>query len=326
MYFNTAEKKIKVYSNTAWDDLGGGWDGIIPNYTTAQRNALFLTDGLIVYNTTETAVQIYKSDAWANIGAKLSLAAVCSSDGDCDSTHCMDGVCCKTSCAGVCEACNLTGTIGTCTAHADGTDPEGGCTGNCDICSSGICAADATKCTGNCDVCSGSATTYNCAASDSLCSNTTGSCYCSGSGTVFNCQACSDDPYGVCGHPICSNYTCDQMFDNGEDCATCKICSGGSCIVDVANGVQGLNCTTTHYRCNGDGSCTKPCGRVVCLWYQGMLVGGSAPTCTQHCAAADTCSCIGMYLAGTCVTSYQNCAWNVTASTASCKCDGYLYD
>ena len=40
LYFDTTESTTKVYSNTAWADLGGGWDGIIPNYTTAQRRSI----------------------------------------------------------------------------------------------------------------------------------------------------------------------------------------------------------------------------------------------------------------------------------------------
>ena len=116
LYFDTSESKVKIYSSAAWSELGGGWDGVIPNYTTAQRNALSLVDGLIVYNTTDNAVQIYKSGAWANVGAKLSLAATCNLDGDCDSTHCTDGYCCDTTCGGNCERCNVTGSIGICTS------------------------------------------------------------------------------------------------------------------------------------------------------------------------------------------------------------------
>ena len=123
-----------------WQAAGGGWDGVLPNYTTAQRNALSLADGLIVFNTTDNAVQIYKSGAWANVGAKLSLGVLCSLDGDCDSTHCVDGVCCLTTCA-ICQACNLAGTAGTCTSVAAGTSGYG-CTAThyrCD--GAGACTA-----------------------------------------------------------------------------------------------------------------------------------------------------------------------------------------
>ncbi len=55
----------------------------------------------------------------------------CAHDSDCtsatESGHCADGVCCDSACTGVCESCNLTGTVGTCTAIAANTDPDGEC-------------------------------------------------------------------------------------------------------------------------------------------------------------------------------------------------------
>ena len=159
MYFNTTDKKTKIYSNSAWGDLGGGAvPGLLPNYTTTQRDALSPTTGQQIYNTTENKPQIYDAAGWKNVSAKLAAGTTCSLDGDCDSTHCEDGLCCATVCSGNCDHCNVAGSIGTCTNVASD------CTGNCDICSSG-----------------------NCAASNALCSTST--CTCTGSGTVFNCSS-----------------------------------------------------------------------------------------------------------------------------------------
>jgi len=166
----------------SWQEAAGGWDGVLPNYTTAQRNALSLADGLIVYNTTENAVQICVSGAWKNVGAKSSLGVLCSLDGDCDSTHCADGVCCDTTCDGNCNRCNIAGSIGTC------IDVPSDCTGNCVVCSSGNCIANVGLCTGNCDQCTGSGTAYSCAANVALCTTACLS-ICSGSDTEFNCSA-----------------------------------------------------------------------------------------------------------------------------------------
>ena len=244
LYFNTSEKKMKVYSNTAWGDLGGGWDGVLPNYTTAQKNALSLADGLIVYNTTDKTVQIYASGVWTNIGGKLSSGVLCSLDGDCDSTHCIDGVCCDTGCDGNCNRCNIAGSEGIC------TDTNSDCTGNCDICSSGNCEADVTLCTGNCDVCPEvSATEFNCAASNSLCSNSVSSCYCSGSGTAFNCQLCPDT-YGVCGYPTCGTYTCgNTAYNDGTNCGTNKWCYSASCLVSYCDEDNDGHYTTSAAQC-----------------------------------------------------------------------------
>jgi len=116
----------------SWQTAGGGWDGILPNYTTAQRNALSLADGLIVYNTTDKTVQICVSGVWTNIGGKLSLGILCNLDGDCDSTHCIDGVCCDTACSGtVCQTCGALSSagIGHC-GHVNNSsnDPRSTCT------------------------------------------------------------------------------------------------------------------------------------------------------------------------------------------------------
>jgi len=271
LYFDTTENITKIYSSSAWSELGGGEAGLLPTYTTADRDALSPTAGLQIYNTTENNVQVYSQTAWKTVGAKLALAATCSLDGDCDSTHCVDGVCCDTVCSGTCEDCNVAGFLGTC------TDVASDCTGNCDVCSSGNCAASASLCTGNCDVCSGSGTAYNCAASNALCSNSASSCYCSGSGTAFNCQSCPDT-YGVCGHPTCSSYSCGNAYDNGVQCATCKACSSGNCISAVTTnwGAGTFGCaagaTNDPNRCYG-GSCIN-CGGWgyggYC-WYSGVV-------------------------------------------------------
>ncbi len=57
----------------------------------------------------------------------------CGVDGDCVSTHCVNGVCCNTACAGECFTCSGTG--GTCVPRPNGTpcaggtcDGSGGCT------------------------------------------------------------------------------------------------------------------------------------------------------------------------------------------------------
>ncbi len=65
--------------------------------------------------------------------ALVALGAVCSSAEACVSGHCVDGVCCDTACDGVCAACNLGATRGTCSPRPSGTDPEGECAGaGCD--------------------------------------------------------------------------------------------------------------------------------------------------------------------------------------------------
>ena len=62
----------------------------------------------------------------------LGPGGSCGADGTvCSTGNCVDGVCCDTACNGTCQACNLPGSVGTCTAIPDGTDPGDECgTGN----------------------------------------------------------------------------------------------------------------------------------------------------------------------------------------------------
>jgi len=138
----------------SWQTAGGGWDGILPNYTTPQRNELSLTDGLIVYNTTENAVQIYASGVWKNVGAKGADGSICNSDGDCDSTHCVDGVCCDFECSGtVCQTCGALSSagIGKCGyVNNSSNDPRDDCTtgspGATDSCKDPNCSGTGYTC------------------------------------------------------------------------------------------------------------------------------------------------------------------------------------
>ncbi len=54
----------------------------------------------------------------------------CTSSSECMSgLNCVDGVCCTSACTGTCEACNVAGSLGTCTAVPSGQDPAGECGG-----------------------------------------------------------------------------------------------------------------------------------------------------------------------------------------------------
>ena len=234
--------------------------------------------GALYFNTTKDVVQIYVSGAWRDlIAAKLGLGETCSLDGDCDLGHCVDEYCCNAPCSGICEACNLAGSIGTCTDHLNGTDPEGDCTGNCDTCSSGNCVAKPILCTGDAVQCTGSGTEYNCSGDPGLC---TGNCVqVIGSGTSYSCEA---------NNAICTG---DCSFCNGSGTEYNCAGSNGFCLNDI----NSCNCSGsgTVWNCQ---ACSNPypsnCGYATCSNYtcggQGVLayksgtLNGETVYCDEH--------------------------------------------
>jgi hypothetical protein len=127
-------------------------------------------------------------NAGQDADCRLAPGAGCKSDGECLSSACIDGVCCKESC-GVCESCKGPG--GTCTRIARNDPdnfPAGACAGGsvCDgagrckvatgqacrpgvdcltgFCASGVCCD--TACTGVCRSCAVAGKVGTCSAQD----------------------------------------------------------------------------------------------------------------------------------------------------------------
>jgi len=223
LYFDTTENKAKIFSSVVWSDLGGGAEpGQLPTYTTAQRDALSPTEGQQIYNTTENKVQVYGSEAWMVVSAKLALAATCTLDGDCDSAHCDDGVCCLTGCDGNCNRCNVAGSLGRC------TNVNSDCTGDCDVCSSGNCVAGSDSQCAICYECTGSGTAYNCTA---VAANTQGN-GCTATHHVCNVSGICEAPITV----VCINYEYPYVVCNNVCIPPTYIgCVQGYATFDCAN-------------------------------------------------------------------------------------------
>lgn len=85
----------------------------------------------------------------------------CNNDSECASDHCVDGLCCDTSCDKTCESCKVAGSVGSCTPVPVNTDPDGECLGKDPSCG-GACDGQrqcefpggGTKC-GLCQACDG---------------------------------------------------------------------------------------------------------------------------------------------------------------------------
>jgi len=100
-------------------------------------NMVLVAGGLSSSTTVQNAAYLY--DASFGLG--------CSSNSQCASGFCVNGICCDTACNGGCGACNLAGHLGTCTAKSSGSVCRAQ-NGLCDVaetCSgtSLVCPADA---------------------------------------------------------------------------------------------------------------------------------------------------------------------------------------
>ena len=126
-----------------------------------------------------------------------------------------------------------------------------------------------------------------------------------------------------------------QTCVDGTYPATCKKCNTG-CIVNEANGLTGYNCTATHYRCDGSGSCTAPT-TTVCANPQ----SGWGQTCDQACPYRGYSYCTRGWGSSDCCGddrwcgtngfggSYLNCSQSTNSeghSNSSCTCWYYNYD
>ncbi len=149
------------------------------------------------------------------------------------SGNCIDGVCCNTTCGGLCQACNVAGSVGTCTNVPNGQDPAFECAGG-QVCNgAGACTtlADGTACSAPADCTSG-----NCV--DGVCCNTA----CGGT-----CDACNLAGFtGTC-TPITAG------LDPANECAAPYECGGASSCQTCSDGVMNGNETDTD--CGGGGAC-----------------------------------------------------------------------
>jgi hypothetical protein len=81
-----------------------------------------------------------KDECWGastcdGLGECLSLnGQPCVSGAQCQSGACVDGLCCDVACTGLCRACDLPASPGTCTFIPAGTDPDNDCPGSLKSC------------------------------------------------------------------------------------------------------------------------------------------------------------------------------------------------
>jgi len=162
----------------------------------------------------------------------LPAGEPCTSPTDCASAFCVSGVCCDTACNRVCEACNVAGSVGSCTLIEAGQDPNDDCA---DL-GPALCQTD-----GTCDglgTCRIYAAGTECGASQ---------CMPDGKVKVLQC-----DGIGACVPMVndCFPYQCDATV---HDCFTG--CTTNNEDKHCAGNMECDSNNTCKSQCTGDGDC-----------------------------------------------------------------------
>ncbi len=159
----------------------------------------------------------------------------CTTDSECSTGFCADGVCCDTACDGQCEACNAAGSLGTCGAVTG--SPRG---------DRPACGSDGSECGGICDGTSRATCSYpgesvqcgtaSCSEGVSISGGT-----CNGAGT------CAQQNQS-CGDYVCGEVACLSACTSDDQCAENAFCLSGQCKPKGDHSkwlVQGSGCSST---------------------------------------------------------------------------------
>ena len=253
----------------------------------------------------------------------------CQNAGECGSGFCVDGVCCNTACAGLCQRCNDPLSKGLCVATSSGLDPDNECAG-ADACNGvGACAkpqgamcGQDIECLGKvCEdltccnaACAGPCRRCDIMGKQGTCSNVdanaqvtgcTGAQACDGSGNckTKNGQSCGGNAEcmsNVCQDGVCCNNGCAGA------CARCDIPGSIGTCTNVAPGEQVAGCTGTS-ACDGSNGCKKVNGQACAAGSEcvsgfcvdeDLATSGTQGVCC-NAACTDVCkSCAGAKTVG----------------------------
>lgn len=141
-----------------------------------------------------------------------------------------ENICCDKACTGSCEACDISGSAGTCTTLGTGAPPHSGHT---------ACTATSSECAGTCN------------GSSVSCSYTTATC-----GTA-TCTGTSYTPAGICSNGACTPGTT-------RTCGNNQTCSNNACACVAPNVTCGDACVNTATDASNCGSCGHSCQGGTC--------------------------------------------------------------
>ncbi len=144
----------------------------------------------------------------------------CAVNAACDSGNCVDGVCCDLACEGACEACDVSGAVGTCSPVTGSPHGER----DCASCGAGTCL-DGDACDSELD-CGGAP-----CVDGVCCDRECGPCErCDQSGSLGACTSVSGTPRELAaGCSVCEAGTC-RPAARGEACVASEQCDGDPCV------------------------------------------------------------------------------------------------
>jgi hypothetical protein len=198
--------------------------------------------------------------------------AACTADNQCNSDHCVSGICCNAPCTELCMACNVEGSPGICTLVPAGLPPYGtNASGDPKICPGG------GACAGLCDGDTADACEQFPGAETILAS----ACSCPGVGCEVENQICDGAGDTTTAEISCEGFRCGDeesclaLCGRDDDCIEDFICEGASCVA------------LTGPSCDGDQTLRLPAAPDRdCAPYR-CPAGQSA--CATSCASVDDC-------------------------------------
>ena len=282
--------------------------------------------------TTQTCVSVCASNADCAPGQFCNpdgscglkrLGQICTADTECDSAHCVDGVCCSAASCGTCQVCNLTGNAGSCQPVPSGAaEPHHGCA------AAPPCGFDGT-CNGA-GACRATSAGTSCGTASCTGATSTPAGTCDGAG------ACMQTPQACPGHLMCGGTACLTSCTADGDCVTGYTCQSGVCTNLKPLGAACAGATECLSSMCTDGVC---CSSPACGTCNACNVNGAgscapvaAGTASSACptTAASTCGTTGTcdgagkcanYAAGTTCAAAACMAGTATLVGLS-KCDG----
>jgi hypothetical protein len=219
-----------------------------------------------------------------------ALGAACESEDECDSGHCVDGVCCESACGDACQDCSSEGLCDVVPVHDDACLPV-------------TCPSD-TSCR-----------SFEAEISGDLCAS------------LGQCKTAADCPYedqadrtecgeegevcrsGVCKYPTtqcgataeCSTFCCERLDMNTRSCAasTGSSCGASANINDADTGLKvlcdeqadcgsGEWCCLIHANNSVTMQCSASCGATHAVGANYILC--ESPAATSSCPESATCT------------------------------------